>query len=248
MSVIKCLKHGHIIYDCVEELLLVLEISQLLQFTDINQKSIQLIKEKYLFTPHAIPIFSLSFRLGLKELYEKARVYILYNFKTFLVQNRDSFFELIEGDLQLLLNDNGLNVNSETDVYDLVIDWCSETNNYDIEYEMAISCVHFSSMKNHQLQSCISKTNNLNLQNAIKQYLSCTNESENSMELLNRPIRSVPNVLCAVRNEVDGCAFIYRWDWASLNFIKFLKLDPLPFDTTGYHVVIKGNKTIIYAN
>lgn len=235
------MKHNHIDFDSVEKLLLVLETSQLLQFTYIIQESIKLIKEKYLLSVHAIPIFSVAYRLGLQELYEKARIYILYNFKTFLIQNRDGFFDLTEGDLQLLLNDNGLNIDDETDVFNLVIDWCAKTNNYDIEYEMVVGCVHFNSMNQNQLQSCISKTNNLKIQNTIQQYLSCNNESKDSTGLLIRPIRSVPNVLCAIKNEEDGYAFIYRWDWASMKFTKFLRVDPLPLDTTGYHVVVKGN-------
>lgn len=79
MKVIESLKHNCIVFDCVKELLLVLETSQLLQFENIIKKSIELIKDKYLFTVHAIYIFSLASKLGLKELYNKARIYILYN-------------------------------------------------------------------------------------------------------------------------------------------------------------------------
>lgn len=246
MSVIESLKHNRVVFDSLEDLLNILETSQLLQFTDIIQKSIELITEKYLFTVHAVPIFSLASRLGLQELYEKARVYILYNFKRLLVLNKDSFFELNEGDLQQLLNDNGLNIDNETDIFDLVIEWCSETNNYNIEYEIAVGCVHFNSMNKNQLKCSISKTNNLNLQNTIKQYMNYTKETEESLGLLIRPPRCVPYVLCAMKNEEDGYAFIYRWDWASMKFIKFLRVDPLPLDTTGYHVVVHGNNVIYF--
>lgn len=240
MNIIKNLKHNHIVYENVEELLSLLETSQLLQFTDIIEESMNVINNRFVFTPYAVPIFSLASRLGLKELCDKSRIYILYNFKKLLLLNRDSFFELNEGDLQVLLNDNGLNVRNEIDVYDLVLEWCLKTNNYDNEYEMAVNCVHFSSMNKTELNSCISKTDNLNLKNTIKQYINCINENGESMELLIRPVRSIPNVLCAMKNENKG-AYIYRWNWTSLKFTQFLKVDPLPIDTTGYHVIVKGN-------
>lgn len=243
MSAINSLKHNRIIFDSLEDVLLVLETSQLLQFTDTIKKSVDLIKERYLFTRNALHIFSLTSMLGLKALFDKARVYILYNFKMFLMQNRDSFFQINEDDLLLLLNDTCLNVENEVDVYNLVIDWCKNTNSYNMEYKMATSCVRFNSMNTNQLQNCISKTNNLNLQSFIKNYLNRTNQSEESVGLLIRPVRSIPNVLCAMKNENEG-AYIYCWDWAILKFTRFMKVEPLPVDTTGYHVIVNGNLKI----
>lgn len=239
MKVIDSLIHNRIDFDCVKELLLVLETSQLLQFENIIKESITLIKNKYLFTVNAIYIFSLASRLGLKDLCNKARIYILYNFKTFLIQNRDSFFELNDDDLLSLLNDNGLNTKNEIDVYNLITDWCLKTDNYNIEYDMTIGCVRFNSMSKNQLKYCFLKTKNFNLQNTIKQYVINTNQSEETMGLLTRPMRSVPNALCAMKNENNG-AYIYRWDWTLFKFTQFIKVEPLPTETTGYHVVVKG--------
>lgn len=240
MSVINSLKHSRIIFDSLEDVLLVLETSQLLQFTDIIKKSVDLIKERYLCTLHALHIFSLTSSLGLKALFDKTRVYILYNFKIFLIQNRDSFFQINEDDLLLLLNDSCLNVENEVEVYNLVIDWCKNTNSHNMEYKIATSCVRFNSMNTNQLRNCISKTNNLNLRSFIKKYLNHTNQSKESVGLLIRPVRSIPNVLCAIKNEKEG-AYIYCWDWAILKFTRFIKVEPLPVNTTGYQVIVNGN-------
>ncbi|XP_025408876.1 kelch-like protein 28 isoform X2 [Sipha flava] len=238
MSVIESLKHNRIVYDGLENLLNILETSQLLQFTDIIQKSIEVITEKYLFSVHAVPIFSLASTLGLQELYEKARVFILYNFKKLLVLNKNSFFELNEEDLQQLLKDNGLNIDNEIDIFDLIIEWCSKTNNYNIGYEIAVDCVDFNAMDMVQLNYSITKTNHFNLINTIRHYINYKRGHETSLNLLIKPPRCVPHVLCAIKNEEDGYAFIYRWDWVSLKFTKFLRLDPLPLYTTGYHVIV----------
>lgn len=216
-----------------------METAQLLQFTIVVQDIIEHIVDKYLLTINAIPVYSLASRLGLKDLMLSARTYILFNFKTLLAQNRDRFFELSKEDLKELLNDNGLNVNDETDIYDLIIEWCLETNNIDVEYELVVDIVRFDSMNKNQLKHCISKTKCSNLKNIIKQYINY--EVENKDSKGSRPMRSKPYVLCTLGNDEDGYAFIYRWDWTSKKFIQFLKLDPLPPTTTGYHVVVKGN-------
>lgn len=199
------------------------------------QEMIELIEEKYLLTVNVFLIYGLASRLGLMDLMKKARVAIQFNFKTLLDQNRAGFFELPKEDLKELLNENGLNVNDETDVYDLVVEWCLETKNIDIEYRMVVDSVRFDSMNKNQLQHCSSKTKNLNLKKTIKKYIRKKNKNSK------RPVRSVPYVLCTVRNDDDGYAFIYSWDWATKKFIQFLKLDPLPPAITGYHVVVKGN-------
>lgn len=239
MKVIDSLNSDRIEFNCARELLLVLETSQLLQFENIIEQSIILIKDKYLFTVHAIYIFSLASRLGLKELYNKTRIYILYNFKRLLIQNKNGFFELNDDDLLSLLNDNGLNVEDEIDVFNLIIEWCSETDNYNMEHDMTLGCVRFNLMNKNQLNSCILKTNHLSLQDTIKQYMNYTTQSEETMGLLTRPIRSLPYVLCALKNE-NKAAYIYRWDWTLLNFTPFINMEPLPSDTKGYHVIVKG--------
>lgn len=239
MSIINSLKHDTIIFNTVEELFLILETSLYFQFTDTIKKSIQIINENILKL-HAIPVLMLASRLSLPELYEKARIYILYNFKAILSHSRTKFFELNKADLLLLLNDNGLNVDNEVDVFNLVIDWCSQTKNYDMECEMVAECVHFSSMDANQLQYSISKSKNLNLQNIIKQYNIYDIQTNSSLKHLIRPARCIPNALCAVKNDPDGDIFIWKWDWQSLKFSRFLQLDPLPRHTVGYHVLVKG--------
>jgi len=242
------LKHKKVIFDDLDDLLTILEVSQFLQFPFIIAESIKIVREKYLFTIYAVNVFSTVSKLGIKSLLEKSQAYILYYFKTILSQNKAGFLQLSKADLQTLLNNNSLNVNNELDVFDLIVNWCSVNNNYNIEYEMIVSCVRFKSMNKEQLEYCISKTNNINLKNIMIPHKDCTNEYQNSltMELYIRPIRNIPFGLCAVKNELDGYAFVYRWDWACMQFTKFIRLDPLPLDTTGYHVIVKGNKNNIY--
>lgn len=241
MMVIESLKQNKIIVDGLEDLLTILEVSQILQFSFIMAESIKIITKNYLFTIYALDIFSMVSKLEIKSLLEKSHAYILYNFKTILVQNKAAFLKLSEVDLQSLLNNNGLNVDNEKDVFDLIINWCSVNDKYNIEYEMVVSCVRFKSMNNEQLTDCISKTKNLNLQNVMIPYLDFTKKNEDTIGVFIKPIRNIPFGLCAVKNELDGYAFVYRWDWASMQFTKFIRLDPLPLDTTGYHVIVKGN-------
>lgn len=205
----------------------------------------KIVEERYLFkVDSTIQIFSFASMLGLQDLSDKARIYILLYFKSILIQFRDGFLELSKEEIQLLLKDNRLNVDDETDVYNLIIDWCRETNNnIDVEYDVAIGCVRFNCMTKIQLESCILKTNNLILQNAIKQFYH--KDTIDFNRLLIRPPRNIPCDLCAVKNENNGFAYIYRWNWTTMNFEMFIKVDPLPRDSTGYHVVIKSNLNLI---
>ncbi|XP_026817278.1 uncharacterized protein LOC113556504 [Rhopalosiphum maidis] len=246
MKVINSLQSNKVVFNGIEDILLILEVSQLLQFSFIIFESIKIIKEKYLFTNHAIDIFPEVSKLGLQNLLDKSRAYILYNFTTILKKNKFGFLKLNERDLQSLLNSNSLNVANEKDVYDLIIDWCSTNNGYNFEYELAVSCVHFNVMSKEELECCISKTKNSILQDVIKPYIDISRENHDTVSLI-RPIRCIPYVLCAVKNEDDGHAFIYRWDWSSMQFTKFLRLDPLPLDTTGYHVFIKDLDVYVLA-
>jgi len=241
MSIINSLKHNKVVFDGLQELLLILEVSQLLQFTSIIFETIKVIKEKYLFTIYAINIFPVVSKLDMLDIVEKAHAYILYNFKAILEHNKVGFLELNVGDLQSLLNSNSLNVDNEIDVYDLIIDWSSVNSHYNFEYEMAAWCVHFNSMNKEQLQYCISKTNNLCLQNTIILYITYTEENRDTIGLFTRPARSIPYVLCAIQHKQNDHAFMYCWDWNNMQFKKFLKLDPLPPNTNGYNVIIKGN-------
>jgi hypothetical protein len=245
MKVINCLKSNKVVYNGIHDILLILEVSQLLHFSFIIFESIKIIKEKFLFTNYAIDIFSKVSKLGLQNLLDKSRAYVLYNFTTILEKNKNGFMNLNERDLQSLLNFNSLNVPNEKYVYDLIIEWCAKNNNYKHEYELAVSCVHFNTMSKEELEYCISKTANVNLLNTIKPFLDVSNDNQDTVSLI-RPIRSVPYVLCAVKNENNGHAFVYRWDWSCMQFTKFLKLDPLPLGTTGYHVFFKGNKNNLY--
>jgi len=241
MAVIECLKKKIVEYVNIDELLCILETSLILQFTEISEASMELIKGNVLFSINALSIFFVTSKLGLEKLCKKARAYILYNFKTFVVRYRNIFLHKVkEEDLKLLLSDNELNVEHETDVFDLIIEWCYKTNNCDIECEIAVDCVHFNSMDKNQLKSCLSKTDDLNLQNVIKQYINNLNDLSNqSIELLIKPKRNVPNVLCAMKND-NQHAFIYTWDKDSLQFIRYLQVNPLPRNVTGYHMVSRG--------
>lgn len=246
MYVIESLKYNHIDVDHLEELFLLLETSLILQFTEVFNECIMIIEENHLFTINStIQIFSFASMLGLEVLSDKARFYVLYNFKRFLMQNKNAFFELSKEELQLLLNDNGLNVNDETDVYNLIHDWCAETHNYDndVLYDMVINCVNFNSMSKFQLESCILKTKNYILQSAMKQlYHKDTFDVTDDLKiLLIKPPRIIPSALCAIKNEDDGYAYIYRWNWSTISFEQFIKVDPLPRNSTGYHVVNKSN-------
>lgn len=242
MKIIRLLKHDVVICNFVGDLLIIMETSQLLQFESVVERCSTVVKDNYLFTIDALCVFSFTSRLGLKDLYNKARIYILYNIKTLLITSRSDFFKLNEEDLLTLLNDDGLNVeDDEIDVFNLITEWCSKTDNHDMEYDMVIGCVRFSSMCKYQLQNCLLKTNNLTLLRTIRQYMSCTYQSEERMELLTRPRRSVPHVLCAMKNENEA-AFIYRWDWTLLKFTPLVKVEPMLLGTTGYHVVAKGKR------
>lgn len=239
MSVIKSLKQKKIIEENLADLLLILEVSQLLQFPFIVFESIKIISEKYLYTKNAVDIFPVVSRLGIKDLAEKSCAYILYNFNTISVQNKEGFLKLEKVDLQTLLNNNTLNVDNEMDVFDLIVQWCLINDNYKEEYDMIVSCVRFKVMNQKQLECCISKTNNSNVHSVIEPYFEdCAKEHQELTGLIVRPIRRIPFVLCAVKNETDGCAFVYRWDWTTMQFVKFIRLDPLPLDTTGYHVIV----------
>jgi len=239
MKVINSLKNNQIIFNGVEDLLLILEVSQLLQFSFISFHSTKVIKEKYLFTINAVNIFPKAFMLGLKNLSDRAHAYILYNFTTILKKNKVGFLKLDEQDLQLLLKNTNLNVENEKEVFDLIMDWCSTNNNYNFEYELAYNCVYFNRMTQEQLKYCISKTKNINLQNIIKPLIYFPKNDRYSVSLIN-PIRCIPHVMCAVKNDDDGHAFMYRWDWDVRQFVKFLKLSPLPRNTVGYKIFIKG--------
>ncbi|XP_025191040.1 uncharacterized protein LOC112591438 [Melanaphis sacchari] len=240
MNVLNCLENKEVVFESLEDLLLTLEVSQLLQFSFIYLQAAKIIEEKYLFTIYAIDVLPEVSKLGLQNIFDKARAFVLYNFRKILKKNKVGFLSLNEGDLQSLLNSNSLNVGNEKDVFDLIIDWCLTNNNYNIEYELVVSCVHFNQMTKKQLICCISMTKNLNLQNVIKPYIDfAKDEDEYIVSNVIRPFRCIPFGLCAVKNEDDGQSFIYRWDWTSMQFIKFIRLDPLPLDTTGYHVFAK---------
>lgn len=244
MSVISSLRIDQIVSYTLEDLFLLLETSQLLQFTDVIKKSIELIIQKDLFSTDAIPIFSFASGLGLKELCEKARLYILYHIKNILVLNKKSFFELNEDDFVQLLNDNRLNIYNEIDLFDLVVEWCSETNNHNKEYEIAVSCIHFNAMDENQLKCCISKTNNLNLQITINKYIDYIQNPKESLGLLVRTPRNVPHTLLTIQKDFDGMITIYRFDWTALKFVDYVIVDPLPSWTVGYTVVVHGNNEI----
>lgn len=248
VNVINSLKHKKVIFSDLSDLLTILEVSQLLQFSFVISESIKIVREKYLYTIYAANVFATVSRLGIKSLLEKSQAYTLYYFKRVLSQNKAGFFKMSKVDLKTLLNNNSLNINNEQDVFDLIFNWCLVNNCYKYEYEMVVSCVRFKSMNKEQLEYCISKTNNLNLKNVMIPYLNCIKENQGpiTMGSFIRPIRNIPFGLCAVKNELDGYAFVYRWDWATMQFTKFIRLDPLPLDTTGYHVVVKGNKNILY--
>ncbi|XP_050438532.1 uncharacterized protein LOC126844402 [Adelges cooleyi] len=239
------LKVKCITLESISEILLLLETTQILQFTEITKQCIQIVEKQFLFSACAIQIFSVAFKLDLHELYEKSRIYILYNFNVLTIHNRDEFFKLTVEDLYQLLCDNSLNVEKEIHVFDLVIEWCSKTGREDIENEIAIACVHFNTMDVSQLQYCLSKTNNFKLQNNIEQYLHNKINGDNNDTI--KSIRRVPIALCGIKNEDSGHAYIYYWDWNQMKFIKFLQLDPLPLDTTGYHVVVKGMDIFVLA-
>jgi len=245
MKVINSLENNQVIFNGLEDLLLILEVSQLLQFSFIIFQSTKVIKEKYLFTINAVNIFPEASKLGLKNLLDKAHAYISYNFTTILKKNKVGFLKLNEQDLQLLLKNTNLNVENEKEVFDLIMDWCSTNNNYNFEYELAVNCVYFNRMTQEQLKYCISKTENTDLQNVIKPFIHFPKNTQDIVSLIN-PIRCIPHVLCAVKNEDDGHAFMYRWDWGIRQFVKFLRLDPLPLDTIGYQVVVKGYKNNLY--
>ncbi|KAE9524182.1 hypothetical protein AGLY_015427 [Aphis glycines] len=238
MKVINSLKNNQVIFNDLEDLLLILEVSQILQFSFIIFQSTKIIEEKYLFTINAVNIFPKASKLRLKNLLDKAHAYILYNFTTILRKNKVGFLKLNEHDLHLLLKNINLNVENEKEVFDLIVDWCSMNDNYNFEYELAINCVYFKRMTQEQLKYCISKTKNIHLQNAIKVFINFTKNIQNTVSLT-KPIRCIPHVLCAVKNEDDGHAFMYRWDWDIRQFVKFLRLDPLPLNTTGFQVIIK---------
>lgn len=220
----------------VNKVLLLLETSQILQFTEITLKTVEIIEKKWLFTDKVLSIFLIVSKLGLQDTYKKAFINILYYFNNILISKRNCFLTLTEIDLKLLLSHDGLNVHIETDVYDLVIDWCLKNENYD-EFDTAVECVRFSCMNKTQLEYCTSKTNNLKLQNTIKQYMV---KSEYSSVLV-QPSRKVPYVLCTMKRGENGDTFVYQWDWNLLKFVEFFKVDPLPQGTTGYHVAVKGN-------
>jgi len=243
VSVINSLKQKKVLYDNLNHLFTILEVSQFLQFYSIIAESIKIIKTKYLFTMHAVNVFSFVSKLGIKDLIEKSQAHILHYFEDVLLENREEFLKLKKEDLQTLLNNNSLNVNNEQSVFDLIVNWCLINNKYDLEYEMIVSCVRFKSMNKEQLEHCISKTNNVDLLNIMIPYLNGTREDQDLMTLgfYIRPIRNIPFGLCAVKNELDGFAFVYRWNWASMQFTKFIRLDPLPRNTTGYHVIVKSN-------
>ncbi|XP_003245535.1 uncharacterized protein LOC100574822 [Acyrthosiphon pisum] len=250
VSVINSLKHKKVIYSDLNDLLTILEVSQFLQFPFIVAESIKIIRAKYLFSMYAVNVFSTVSKLGIKNLLEKSQAYVLYHFKNILDQNKAGFLQLRKVDLQTLLSNNSLNVVNEQYVFDLIVNWCLVNNNYNMEYEMIVSCVRFKSMNEEQLKYCISKTNNLNLQNIMIPYMDCTREPVQdpmTMGLFIRPIRNIPFGLCAVKNELDGYAFVYRWDWASMQFTKFIRLDPLPLDATGYHVIVKDIEVYVMA-
>lgn len=244
MGVINSLIQKKVIFDDLNDLLAILEVSQFLQFPFIIAECIKIVREKYLFTIYAVNVFSTVSKLGIKNLIEKSQAHILYYFKKILSQNRAGLLKLRKVDLQALLNNNGLNINNEKDVFDLIVNWCLVNNKYDNEYEMIVSCVRFKSMNKEQLEYCISKTNNVNLKNVMIPYMDYTRKKKDiiAMGLFIKPIRNIPFGLCAVKNELDGYAFVYRWDWSSMQFTKFIRLDPLPLDTTGYFVAVKGNK------
>jgi len=243
VSVINSLKHKQVIFSDLADLFTILEVSQILQFPFVLSESIKIIREKYLFTIYAVNVFSTASRLGIKSLLEKSQAHILYYFKKVWSQNKPGFFKLSRADLKTLLNNNSLNVNNEKDVFDLIFNWCLVNNKHKYEYDLVVSCVRFKSMNKEQLEYCISKTNNLKVKNVIIPYMDCTRENQGpiTMGSFIKPIRNIPFGLCAVKNELDGYAFVYRWDWATMQFTKFIRLDPLPLDTTGYHVVVKGN-------
>ncbi|XP_050530643.1 kelch repeat and BTB domain-containing protein 8-like [Daktulosphaira vitifoliae] len=241
---INCLKTNSIVVDSISEFLILLETSQILQFNEITKKCTLIIEKQFLFSSSAIQIFSLTFKLGLNELFEKARIYILYYFKTLIKQFREEFLKLTEEDLYQLLCDNGLNVEKEVDVFDLIIEWSTKANKQDVEYEVVLACVHFNAMNKQQLEYCITKTKNQDLKNKIEKYLK--HKSERSIEM-EKSGRHIPYVLCGIKNEENGHAYIHCWDWNQLKFIKFLQLDPLPLDTTGYHVVVKDMDIFILA-
>jgi len=60
-----------------------------------------------------------------------------------------------------------MNVDNETDIYNLNIEWCLKTKNYDMEYEIAVNCVHFNLMNTKQLLCCLLITKDINLKKIL---------------------------------------------------------------------------------
>jgi len=226
----------------VHDVLCLLEVTQILQFTKMNEEIIKTIERNMLFTIRAVSVYFVASKLGLKTLSDKARIYILYNFKTLLTNTkcRMMFYKNTnKDDLKILLSDNRMNVDNETDIYNLIIEWCLQTKNYDMEYEIAANCVHFNLMNTNQLLSCLLITKDINLKKTINHYRNLLKNNERSMSYAIKPKRSILFELCAMKIEDLG-VYLYRWDRNSLKFIRFLKVDPLTKDRIGYCVAVRS--------
>lgn len=240
MKIMNCLEYNTIVSNTIEDLFLLLETSQFLQFTKIIEQAIKYTKKNYFFTPHIARIYTFAQRLGLKELYETACVYIIYNFRKMLFYGRHTLINLSKEELLFFLTHDGLNIYNEMDVYNLIYDWL-KINTNENEYEIMNTCVRFDDMSKNQLHHIIEQTKDLEFQNMVKQFV-----IEFTCKKPMQPIRCLPHVLCTMQNDADGYAFIYQWDWELLQFKKTVKVDPLPANSVGYHFMVKGNSNKIY--
>jgi len=153
---------------------------------------------------------------------DKARNYIVHNFEQLLTEYRQMFFKNANNDdFKLLLSDNRLNVDNKTDIYNLIIEWCLKTKNYEMVYNIAVKYVHFNVMNKEQLLNCLFITKNLCLKKMINHIRYLLRKNIRSIEYASKPKRSISFEFCAILNEDFG-VYLYRWDWDSLKFKGFL--------------------------
>lgn len=240
VNTVKCVLNKAILNFGLEDLFFLFETAQFLQFTNIMEQAIQFTIKRYFCTSHIPHIFTFSYRLGLKDLYQPACAYIIFNFKRMLFYGRPALTKLPKEGLLYLLQQDGVNVKREVEVYYLVCEWL-QSHPEENEYEVILDCVRFNDMDKNQLKQIILKTTNIKLKNMINHYI-----SELSYGIPMLPTRRLPYVLCTMQNDAEGYVYMYQWDWEALKFQKTLKVDPLPVNAAGYQVVVKGNSNKIY--
>ncbi|XP_074643380.1 ectoderm-neural cortex protein 1-like [Tubulanus polymorphus] len=192
----------------------------MLQFTQLKTYSCDYMLRSISYS-NCFSVFYICDKFCLSEMYEKAKAFIFWHFHEIL--NTDEFMMLPKATLKWYLSSDELNVNSEYDVFEALMNWISfnfEKRKNDL-CELK-SCIRFNLIPNAEFQEKVLLHRNLK-DNSLKQNLMdyCIQQKTNSHQK-----RQVPETLLLVIEDVSDLSLKF----ANLDSGKVKRLEQLPSD------------------